>query len=197
MHHSIGCNNITFSIERIIDEGTLDEADTVASEVQKSKDTVQMVDEEEHARVAKKLKASADENKNSNRNTDEGDKEKKKEEEMVVENESQSQEIGEKLIEEKEVLNNKVAVDMMQKVAVETEREEEEREEELVDFEDSQDKLGDQEEDDVLESQESFTTKVNKITVVSKSSEELIVVKWNMRKLRARLHWRSPGDAQG
>jgi hypothetical protein len=37
--------------------------------------------------------------------------------------------------------------------SVEAEKEEEEREEELVDFEDSQDKLGDQEEDDVLESQ--------------------------------------------
>jgi hypothetical protein len=57
---------------------------------------------------------------------------------MVVENESQSQETGEKLTEEKEVLNNKVAVDMIQKVAGEAEREEEE----LVDFEDSQDKLG-------------------------------------------------------
>jgi hypothetical protein len=44
---------------------------------------------------------------------------------MVVENESQSQETGEKLTEEKEVLNNKVAVDMMQKVAGEAEREEE------------------------------------------------------------------------
>jgi hypothetical protein len=71
---------------------------------------------------------------------------------MVVENESQSQEIGEKLTEEKEALNNKVAVDMMHKVADEIEREEEEREEDLVDFEDNQDKLGDQEEDDVLES---------------------------------------------
>jgi hypothetical protein len=71
---------------------------------------------------------------------------------MVVENESQSQEIGEKLTEEKEALNNKVAVDMMRKVADEIEREEEEREEDLVDFEDNQDKLGDQEEDDVLES---------------------------------------------
>jgi hypothetical protein len=60
---------------------------------------------------------------------------------MVVENESQSQEIGEKLTEEKETLNNKVVVDMMHKVADETEKEEE-RKEELVDFEDSQDKLG-------------------------------------------------------
>jgi hypothetical protein len=32
---------------------------------------------------------------------------------MVVEKESQSQETGEKLTEEKEVLNNKVAIDMM------------------------------------------------------------------------------------
>jgi hypothetical protein len=103
---------------------------------------------------------------------------------MVIDNESQSQEIGEKLTEEKEVINNKVAVDMMQKVTVEAEKEEEEREEELVDFEDSQDKLGDQEEDDVLESQESFTTKVNKITAVSKSSEELIAVKMEHEKTK-------------
>jgi hypothetical protein len=119
-------------------------------------------------------------------------KEKKKEEEMVVENESQSQEIGEKLTEEKEGINNKVAVDMMQKVADETEREEEEREEELVDFEDSQDKLGDQEEDDVLESQESFTTKVNKITVVSKTSEELIVVKIEHEKTKSKVTLEEP-----
>jgi hypothetical protein len=37
---------------------------------------------------------------------------------------------------------------------------EEEREEELVDFEDSQDRLVEQEEEEMLESQESFNTKV-------------------------------------
>jgi hypothetical protein len=70
--------NITFSIERILDEGTLDEVVSVASEVQKSSD-VQMVDEEEQARAAKKLKALADENKNDNKNVGAGDSEKNKE----------------------------------------------------------------------------------------------------------------------
>jgi hypothetical protein len=67
----------------------LDEVVSVASEVQKPSD-VQMVDEEELARAAKKLKASADENKNSNKIADTGDSEKNKEEEMVVDNESQN-----------------------------------------------------------------------------------------------------------
>jgi hypothetical protein len=47
--------NITFSIERILDEGTLDEVEPMGNEVQKPSDTVQMVDEEEQARAAKKL----------------------------------------------------------------------------------------------------------------------------------------------
>jgi hypothetical protein len=86
-----------------------------------------------------------------------------------------------KLTEEKEV-TNRVEAGKIQMELVEAEKEEEEREEELVDFEDSQDKLGDQEEDDVLESQESFTMKVNKITAVSKTSEELIAVKLEHEK---------------
>jgi hypothetical protein len=183
--------NITFSIERILDEGTLDEVVSVASEVQKPSD-VQMVDEAEQARAAKKLKASAEENKNNNKNAGTGDSEKNKEEEMVVDNESQNQESGEKLTEEREVINKKVEADKIQKESVEAEKEEEEREEELVDFEDSQDKLGDQEEDDVLESQESFTTKVNKITAVSKTSEELIAVKLEHEKTKNKAAMEEP-----
>jgi hypothetical protein len=100
---------------------------------------------------------------------------------MVVDKDSQTQESGEKLTEKREVIN-KVEADKIQKEPVEAEKEEEEREEELVNFEDSQDKLGDQDDDDVLESQESFTTKVNKITAVSKTSEELIAVKLEHEK---------------
>jgi hypothetical protein len=47
----------------------------------------------------------------------------------------------------------------------------------LVDFEDSQDRLAEQEEEEMLESQESFNTKVQKITADSRSREELIEVK--------------------
>jgi hypothetical protein len=53
--------NITFSIERVIGEGTLEEVEPVPREVAKSKDTEEIVDEEEQARATKKLKASADE----------------------------------------------------------------------------------------------------------------------------------------
>jgi prolyl oligopeptidase PreP (S9A serine peptidase family) len=113
---------------------------------------------------------------------------------MVVENESQSREIGEKLTEENETLNKKVAIDMMHNMADATEKEEEEREEELVDFEDSQDKLGDQEEEeeDVFESQESFTTKVNKITAISKTNEELIAVKLEHEKAKRKVTLEEP-----
>jgi hypothetical protein len=96
-----------------------------------------------------------------------------------------------KLTEESEVTNI-VEADKIQKEPVEAEKEEEEGEEELVDFEDSQDKLGDQEEDDVLESQESFTMKVNKITVVSKTSEELIAVKLEHEKSKNKAAMEEP-----
>jgi hypothetical protein len=168
--------NITFSIERILEEGTLDEVVTVTNEAHQSSD-VQMVDEEEQARAAKKLKASTEERKNVNKSAERGDSEKNNDEGMVGDKVRSSG----KMIEEKEVTNI-VEADKVQKEPVEAEKEEEEREEELVDFEDSQDKLGDQEEDDVFDSQESFTTKVNKITAVSKSSEELIAVKLEHEK---------------
>jgi hypothetical protein len=168
--------NITFSIERILEEGTLDEVVTVTSETQKSSN-VQMVDEEEQARAAKKLKASTEESKIINKSVERGDSEKNKDEGMGGDKVIS----GGKLTEEKEVTII-VEADKEQKKPVEAEKEEEEREEELVDFEDNQDKLGDQEEDDVFDSQESFTMKVNKITVVSKSSEELIAVKLEHEK---------------
>jgi hypothetical protein len=110
---------------------------------------------------------------------------------MVVDKDSQTQDSGEKLTEEREVIN-KVEADKILKEPVEAEKEEEEREEELVDFEDSQDKLGDQDEDDVLESQESFTTKVNKITAVSKTSEELIAVKLKHEKTKNKAAMEEP-----
>jgi hypothetical protein len=88
--------NITFSIERILEEGTLDEVVTVTSEVQKSSD-VQMVDEEEQARAAKKLKASTEESKIANKNAERGDSEKNKDEGMVVDKVSQTQDSDVKL----------------------------------------------------------------------------------------------------
>jgi hypothetical protein len=163
--------NITFSIERILEEGTLDEVVTVTNVTQKSSDE-QMVDEEEQARAAKKLKASTEESKMDNNKVDREDGEEEKDKGM----DGDKGKSDGRLTEEKEV-TNRVEADNIQKEFVEAEKEEEEREEELVDFEDSQDKLGDQEEEDVFESQESFTTKVNKITAVSKTSEELIAVK--------------------
>jgi hypothetical protein len=69
---------------------------------------------------------------------------------------------------------------------IEKEEEEEREEEELVDFEDNLDKLVDQEEEDIFESQESFTTKVNKITAESKTSEELIAVKLEHEKTKSK-----------
>jgi hypothetical protein len=52
--------NITFSIERVLEEGTLLEIGSIPREVEKTKDSEQTVDEEEQARAAKKLKASDD-----------------------------------------------------------------------------------------------------------------------------------------
>jgi hypothetical protein len=71
---------------------------------------------------------------------------------MMVKNDSQMQSNGEKLIVEN-VNPNRVAEDNTQIVEAEKEKEEEEeREEELVDFEDSQDKLAEQEDDEMFES---------------------------------------------
>jgi hypothetical protein len=52
--------NITFSIERVLEEGTLPEIESIPREVEKVKESEQNVDEEEQARAAKKLKASED-----------------------------------------------------------------------------------------------------------------------------------------
>jgi hypothetical protein len=92
--------NITFSIERILEEGTLDEVVTVTSEAQKSSDE-QMVDEEEQARAAKKLKASTEESKIVNKSDDRGDSEKKKDERM----DGDKVKSDGKLTKEKEVTN--------------------------------------------------------------------------------------------
>jgi hypothetical protein len=50
--------NITFSIERVLEEGTLPEIESIPREVEKAKELEQTLDEEEQARAAKKLKAS-------------------------------------------------------------------------------------------------------------------------------------------
>jgi hypothetical protein len=65
--------------------------------------------------------------------------------------------------------------------------EEEEREEEMVDSEDTQDKLVEQEELEMLESQESFNTKVQKITADSRTREELIEVKMENEKNKIKM----------
>jgi hypothetical protein len=143
--------NITFSIERVIEEGTLEEVEPVPREVAKSKDTEQIVYEEEQARATTKLKASADEMNVGRKNGEGVATERTTDADMMVKNGSQMQNNGEKLIEEN-VNPNMVADDNTQNVEAEKEKEEEEREEELVDFEDSQDKLAEQEDEEIFES---------------------------------------------
>jgi hypothetical protein len=53
--------NITFSIERMVEEGNLDEMEIEPMENDKTKEKDQSFDEEEQAREAKKLKATKDE----------------------------------------------------------------------------------------------------------------------------------------
>jgi hypothetical protein len=179
--------NITFSIERVLEEGNLPKIDSTPSEVEKVKDSEQFVDEEEQARAAKKLKASQtgrqDEKKSENMSKEENseclegmgeqvDNEQNREEKLEDMNVSQDIESSK---------DNKQAEKEDGKV------DEEEREEELVDFEDSQDRLVEQEEEEMLESQESFNTKVQKITAESRSREELIEVKIENEKNKGKM----------
>jgi hypothetical protein len=144
------------------------------------------VDEEEQARATKKLKA-LDDVLQSGKKNDGVPNERTKDIEGMGEHVSQMQNRKEKLDEEIMSHNIEVAKDIIQAGENEKSSHEEEREEELVDFEDSQDKLVEQEEEEMLESQESFNTKVQKITADSRTREELIEVKMENEKNKSKM----------
>jgi hypothetical protein len=118
--------------------------------------------------------------------------ERTKDIEGMGEHVSHMQNREEKLDEKSMSHNIEVAKNIIHAGENEKKSKEEEREEELVDFEDTQDKLVEQEEEEMLESQESFNTKVQEITADSRTREELIEVKMENEKNKSKMASEEP-----
>jgi hypothetical protein len=118
--------------------------------------------------------------------------ERTKDIEGMGEHVSHMQNREEKLDEKSMSHNIEVAKNIIHAGENEKKSKEEEREEELVDFEDTQDKLVEQEEEEMLESQESFNTKVQEIIADSRTREELIEVKMENEKNKIKMASEEP-----